>query len=317
MGAKRSRPVTRIVWMAAAVFLVAACASSTRGRVVLPEETASSLPGKFVELSRGSVYYQLAGPPGGTTVILVHGFSVPSYVWDPTFDALVGAGYRVLRYDSYGRGLSDRPRLAYDVDLFLGQLEELVDTLGLPGPLVPAGLSFGGPIAAAYANRHPEDVAGVCLMAPQAATVAASEVFPMNLPLIGELIVAAYLVPVMLPKAQSEDFFRPERFPDWEDRYREQLNHRGFGRGILSTIRKMVGVDPLAAYRSLGGTDLPVALFWGLEDQSISAEDIEAVREAVPDLEFHPIEEAGHLAHFERPEVVNPKLIEFLRRLAP
>ena len=31
--------------------------------------------------------------------MLVHGFSVPSYIWDPTFAALTAAGLRVLRYE--------------------------------------------------------------------------------------------------------------------------------------------------------------------------------------------------------------------------
>lgn len=37
----------------------------------------------------------------------MHGFSVPYYIWEPTFAALVQAGLRVLRYDLYGRGYSD------------------------------------------------------------------------------------------------------------------------------------------------------------------------------------------------------------------
>ena len=56
-------------------------------------------PGDFVELSEGFVHYELSGAPEGELVVLVHGFSVPYYVWDPTVDELVKQGYRVLRYD--------------------------------------------------------------------------------------------------------------------------------------------------------------------------------------------------------------------------
>lgn len=31
-------------------------------------------------------------------------------------------------------------------------------------------------------------------------------------------------------------------------------------------------------------------------------------------VEFHAIDEAGHVPHYEQPEVVNPLLIEFLRK---
>src|SRR5579872_7227065 len=74
--------------------------------------------GSYVRLSDGVTHYELAGPENARTVVLVHGFSVPYYLWDPTFTALVKAGMRTLRYDLYGRGYSDRPAEIYDADLY-------------------------------------------------------------------------------------------------------------------------------------------------------------------------------------------------------
>ena len=37
------------------------------------------------------------------------------------------------------------------------------------------------------------------------------------------------------------------------------------------------------------------------------------VQKAIPQIQFHPIERAGHLPHMERTDVVNPLLIGFLR----
>src|SRR5438876_5387767 len=33
-------------------------------------------------------HYEVGGPAGGRAVVLVAGFSVPYYLWDPTFNAL-------------------------------------------------------------------------------------------------------------------------------------------------------------------------------------------------------------------------------------
>ena len=41
------------------------------------------------------------------------------------------------------------------------------------------------------------------------------------------------------------------------------------------------------------------------------------VRRAVPQAEFHPVDLAAHLPHYERPEIVSPILLEFLRAHAP
>lgn len=280
----------------------------------LDDRTRSALPGQFVRLSKGVTHYELAGPEGAPAVVLVHGFSVPYYAWDPTFEALVKAGFRVLRYDLYGRGYSDRPEVDYNIDLLNGQMDELLSALEIDGPVSLVGLSFGGPVVARFANQHPEKVRSLALFAPQAAPVSPSQIFPMNLPLVGEYFTAVYVVPVMLPKSQSSDFYDPELFAGWEDRYRAQMEYAGFRRAILSTIRNTVKTDAVSEYESLGSKGIPVALFWGQQDQTVSAADIALVQEAIPNLEFHSIDRAGHLLHYERSEVVNPLLIDFLSR---
>lgn len=280
----------------------------------LDPQVRSALPGQFVTLSNGVVHYELAGPEDAPLVVLVHGFSVPYYIWDPTFEALTEAGFRVLRYDLYGRGYSDRPNVEYTLDLFTGQLEQLLSALEMTEPASLVGLSFGGPIVAKYANGHPDQVRDLILVDPQIAPVSTGEIFPLNLPGVGEYIMAVYMAPSMLPTSQPKDFYRPERFPDWEAKYRAQMEYKGFKRAILSTIRNMVEMDALSEYEKLGQTEMPVLLLWGQEDATVSASDIESLQKAIPQAEFHPVEEAGHLPHYEQAGIVNPLLIEFLSR---
>jgi pimeloyl-ACP methyl ester carboxylesterase len=299
-----------LVFALAAAYLLA-----NNEKKTLNDEVRFGLPGQFVQLSNGVTHYQLNGPEGAPTVVLVHGFSVPYYVLDPTFDALIDAGFRVLRYDLYGRGYSDRPDVEYNLDLFTEQLEQLLSALNIDKPVSLVGLSFGGPVVARFANQHPEQVRSLVFFDPQVASVSTGEIFPMNVPFVGEYFMAVYVAPVMLPKSQPEDFYQPERFPDWEDRYRVQMQYIGFKRAILSTIRNMVGMDALGEYKKLRSEGYPVALFWGQEDQTVSSADIALLRKTIPELEFHSVEKAGHLAHYERPEEVNPILIEFLRKI--
>src|ERR1017187_5282006 len=69
----------------------------------LDESVRKNAPGSFIHLSDGITHYELSGPDTGKLVVLVHGFSVPYYIWDSTFSRLVQQGFRVLRYDEYGR----------------------------------------------------------------------------------------------------------------------------------------------------------------------------------------------------------------------
>lgn len=266
----------------------------------------------FVELSKGFVHYELVGPDDGELVVLVHGFSVPSYIWDPTKFGLVGQGYRVLSFDLYGRGYSDRPRVEYDLDLFVNQIAELTSQV-VPGePFHLVGLSMGGPIAARFTNENPDIVKSIALIAPEILKVEDMDIFPMNIPLIGEWTVGAYLVPIHLPQSQLDDFYRPEKFPRWEERYVDQLQFKGFKFAILSTIRNLVKMEPLVEYEKLSELGTPALLIWGEEDQSVSYEAIVKLMQAMPEIDTLFVEEAGHIPHYEKAEVVNPVLIRFL-----
>jgi len=283
-------------------------------KISLNDTVRAGLPGQFIELPLGAVHYVLAGPEDGPTVVLVHGFSVPYYIWDENVEALTAAGFRVLRYDLYGRGFSDRPEGSYDLGFFASQLEGLLSALNIPGPVNLVGLSMGGPIIARFANDYPAQVRSLILIDPEVAPVSTQRIFPLNLPLVGEYFMAVYLAPVMLPKTQVDDFYEPENYPDWEAKYRVQLQYQGFRQAILATIRVQPEMDALGEFESVGSRDLPTLLIWGREDKTVSFDDIQQLVEVTPGIELHIIEEAGHIPQYERPEVINPLLVEFLRK---
>jgi len=281
-------------------------------RKELDEETRMAAVGQFIQLKQGMVNYELAGESDRPLVVLVHGFSTPSYIWDPTFEALVQSGYQVLRFDLYGRGFSDRPDVDYDLNLFIGQVEDLLATLQIDQPIHLMGLSMGGPIAAAYAGRHPEMIRSLTLIDPLVTNIFQSSIFPLNLPGVGEYLMAIVMEPFVLPKSQNGDLLHPERFPDWEDQYKVQTQFKGFGRAILSTMRCIAREDTLAIYRDLAEKKIPTLILRGEEDQTISANDIEILRAILPFAQFHLISETGHIPHYERPEVVNPLILAFI-----
>ena len=95
----------------------------------LDDAARKTATGSFVKLSEGYTHYELSGPDTGKVVVLVHGFSVPYYIWDSTTAYLANAGFRVLRYDEFGRGFSDRPDKKYEAAFLRKQLTELLDSL--------------------------------------------------------------------------------------------------------------------------------------------------------------------------------------------
>ncbi len=135
----------------------------------LNEHTRQQAEGSFIQLTSGVTHYEAGGNPTGDVVVLVHGFSVPYFIYDPTFTFLIESGFRVLRYDLFGRGFSDRPQVPYNIELFVNQLTDLLDALRLTQPVNLIGLSLGGPITATFTVRHPGRVQKLVLIDPAGA----------------------------------------------------------------------------------------------------------------------------------------------------
>ncbi|GAB4528010.1 MAG: alpha/beta fold hydrolase [Anaerolineales bacterium] len=272
--------------------------------------------GDFVRLPQGVTHYQVAGPDDAPLVVLVHGFSVPYFIWDPTFEFLTQSGFRVLRYDLLGRGFSERPAVRYGIDLFVTQLHSLLDALGWQQPVSVLGLSMGGPISAAFTARHPQRVARLGLIDPAGAAVVAFPWFLRLLsaaPGLGERLFTL-VGEERLVQSIASDFFDPALVAAFIERYRPQMQYRGFVRAILSTMREGMVGDFSAVYRQVGALGLPVLLLWGAHDATVPIAHSQILQAAIPQAQFHLIPRSGHIPHYERPEAVNPLLADFLSR---
>jgi pimeloyl-ACP methyl ester carboxylesterase len=270
-----------------------------------------ALPGQRVELPGGDTYYELGGPADGRKVVLVHGFTVPSYIWDPTFADLSKAGFRVLRYDLLGRGYSDRPDTDYTPERFAQQLLELTSALGWNEPVHVVGLSMGGLVSATYTDLYKERVRSLSLVDPL--TVVHDKPGPLMYPVLGEWLMTAVIVPGVAD-AQSGDFYDQRFSEGWGERYQFQTRIKGFAQAVLSTVREFADYDIESRYRGVAATAVPVQLFWGKQDQVLPFSDSMLQRAWNPALAFHAIDKAGHLPHYEQNAVVSPLLIDFFNK---
>ncbi len=264
--------------------------------------------GDFVELSQGVTHYQQANTDAQEVVVLVHGFSVPYYIWDPTYEFLKNQGFHVIRFDLYGRGYSDRPDVDYDQSLFDRQMMDLLEALTIKQPINIIGLSMGGAIVAKFVADHPEKVAKAIFIDPSHRSFYKSK---LAIPLLGDFIAAT----VMMPKAaegQLSDFYYPENFPNWVEKYKEQMRYKGFRRAIVSTLVHFAKPDKLPWYERIGELNKEVLLIWGREDQTLPLSDSQRVADALKTDTFI-VEKSGHLPHLEHPQIVNAKILSFLR----
>ena len=118
-----------------------------------PEERFADLPGfpfttRYATLPDGlRMHYVDEGPPGGETVLLLHGQPTWSYLYRTVVARLAGRGLRAVAPDLIGFGRSDKPRArtAYSVQAHVDWLDGFVDAVGLSG-LTLVVQDWGGPI---------------------------------------------------------------------------------------------------------------------------------------------------------------------------
>jgi len=271
----------------------------------------SAMPGQFAKLSDGYTHYELGGPADGRVVVLAAGFSVPYYIWDPTFAALTAGGFRVLRYDYFGRGYSDRPTIPFDDEMYVRQLADLLNAVPIKNQVDLVGISFGASTITSFADKYPERVRSLIYFDP-------SIRMPYQLSLVEDMPpVWNYLTALLDERywadGQFGDFLHPERFPHWADRYRDQMQYKGFRRARFSEIVTNNNVDQSDQLLRVGQHPRPVLLIWGKQDNTVPFEESEWLLKSLPKGRLVAIDESGHLPQWEQPELVHEELLKFLR----
>jgi pimeloyl-ACP methyl ester carboxylesterase len=240
------------------------------------------------------------------------------FVWDNNFMQLVRDGYRVLRFDLYGRGFSDRPKLRYDFDLFTRQLYELVNILELSKEKMNlVGLSMGGGVCVVFANLYPELVKSISLIDPMGFSIGSisnSILYGMmKVPGLNRLLMG-FMNHNFFLESQKDDFPKGTEIDEYMKKYGDQLRYKGFLYAIRSTAMNLEFTGLRDAYVEIG-KHIPMQLFWGENDKTLPFHVSEEVIEAVPSIKFNLIKHAGHQPQYSHAHEVNQLLVEFLKKL--
>jgi len=125
-------------------------------------ERAYPPPGEMVDVGGYSLHINCVGQ-GSPTVVLDGGSGEWSAQW-VRVQQEVSDTTRVCAYDRAGMGWSEMGPEPRDAKQISGELHTLLSKAGIEGPYVLVGHSLGGLNMQTYANRYPDEVAGVALV---------------------------------------------------------------------------------------------------------------------------------------------------------
>lgn len=123
-------------------------------------------PGRVVLVpGRGEMFVrEQDGPPGGPTILLLHGFTVSADLnWWAAYEPLRDVG-RVIAVDHRGHGRGLRSEQPFTLEAATDDAAGVLRVLGVQSAIV-VGYSMGGPISMLLWRRHPELVDGLVFQA--------------------------------------------------------------------------------------------------------------------------------------------------------
>ena len=120
-----------------------------------------------IERSGVNIYYEVHGSKihdDGPPLILTHGYSSTSAMWEGQVEAL-SKHHKLILWDMRGHGQSDYPDdpACYSEALTVGDIAALLDVVGAKKAIV-GGLSLGGYMSLAFYRAHPERVSALLII---------------------------------------------------------------------------------------------------------------------------------------------------------
>ena len=257
----------------------------------------------FAEINGAACRFAVDGE-GPETLVLIHELGGSLDSWND-LAPLLPAGWRIVRHDLRGAGMSEKRRGVNDLDALAGDVAALLDHLDIEGPVVVAGAAMGAAVAVRFATTFPERVGKLVLIGPALGVPAERREAARALTDRIETDGMRALAEAVLPRAFPEEL--------WSSAEAKAL-----------AIARWLGADPegyAANYRILVDQDMRPELsrvacrtlvLAGRHDPFGTPEAIDTGTSALPDRAFATLE-GGHFMCIQSPRVVADALAEFLR----
>lgn len=209
--------------------------------------------------------------------------------------------FRVLLPDHPGFGPSPLPDWLIGMDDMVFHYLDLLDGLGLNGPIRIAGASLGGWIGAEFATAHPERVKKLILI-----DAAGLRIPSVPIPDVFRLPPQAVL-PLAFHDLSKAVALMPKDFgPD-------ALVQMFHDRSAFARLAWNPYVHNPKLARRLHRATAPTLIIWGSQDQLIPPVYAEEYNRLLPSAEVAYIDQCGHDPTIEQPEEFARVAMEFLR----
>lgn len=292
----------------------------TRAKGIDWDDIAGQVPhsehSHFTSIDGARVHYQEFGNASDPTLLLIHGYTASTYVWNTTAPILASERFHVVAVDLLGFGYSEKPAwFDYSIASQARIVERLMDRLGI-GRATLIGSSYGGAVASTIALDYPERVEKLVLVdAVINDEVKSHPVLRLAaIRGIGE-VITPFLVEskLFLRFRMRGTLARSNRHLITKERIssiRRPLKAADAHRSVLSTSRNW------SANRIESDAYLinhPTLIIWGEEDTVIPIRNGYKLHKSILNSRFVILKNCGHVPPEEKCELFSELVTEFCR----
>lgn len=256
---------------------------------------------KFVAVPGGRISYEVIGE--GPAVLCLPSLGDTRREYERFTPVLIEEGYRVITTDLRGMGQSRGSFKSHNVRDLANDIKAILDAEGIEKAYLVA-CSVSGASAGLFAVEQPERVSGLIMFSPIMHTgsrfMTMLLVTLLRTPGLGRVLWSSYFK-MLYPSHPVEK--------DYLDHIKANIKQPGAMKSIadMSEARRIDG--------QLTSIKEPALIFFGTKDpdfKSVQAE-AEKVRSEMPQAEVIVLDGMGHYPQRECPELVLPKVKEWLR----
>ena len=242
------------------------------------------------------IYYEIDGPDDGPPLLLVNGFTSQLNSWTPQFvEAIVDAGFRLVRYDNRDVGLttkSDGEPPAYTVVDMATDGISLLHELGIEAAHV-VGASMGGMIVQHMAFGHPDSVLTMTSIMSTTGDTSITGTTPEAMELLLSPPPAdrdGYLADALKKwKVFAAEYYDEARFTK---RAADAYDRMYYPRGSAFQMAAIIGDGDRT--ERLSGVRCPALVIHGAADPLVPLACGEDTARTIPGADLVVIEEMGH-----------------------
>ncbi|MGB3768726.1 MAG: alpha/beta fold hydrolase [Phormidesmis sp.] len=262
------------------------------------------------------------GPP----IVLLHGFGASIGHWRKNIPALAAAGHRVYALDLLGFGDSDKPDISYTLEFWVKLIHDFWKT-HVQAPAIFIGNSIGALMALMTLTTYPETATGGVLLNCAGSLNHRPEDLPGPLRAVmgtfSKLVSSRLTGPFLFNRVRTKGRIRgslkqvygnPKAItPELIDILHGPACQPGAQKVFASILSAPPGPKPSDL---LPKVTQPLLVLWGEKDPwtPISAAGIyqKLADDPQKNVTFSAIANTGHCPHDERPEIVNPLILDWM-----